>query len=62
MTSRKLKAVERQLQPEVRPAPPARSILDPDFKYYPAAATDVQRTWRKFGWIPPSEKFNESHS
>ena len=26
----------------------------PDFKWTPGA--DVQKTWRKYGWTPPSEK------
>jgi hypothetical protein len=30
-------------------------ILDPNFKYTCAAATDIQATWRKFGWRPLSE-------
>lgn len=33
---------------------PAIPLFDPSFVYTPAAATDVQRTWRKYGWIPPS--------
>ena len=28
---------------------------DPDFVYVPAASTDVQKTWTKFGWTPPSQ-------
>lgn len=52
----KLKAVkqEHRAQTEYRP-----SILDKSFKYYCAADTDVQRTWRRFGWTPV-EKQNES--
>lgn len=30
-------------------------ILDQRFKYVSAAATNVQETWRKFGWKPTSE-------
>lgn len=30
-------------------------LLDPSFKYTSSAATDVQATWRKHGWVPPSE-------
>jgi len=37
------------------------TLLDPNFKYNPSAKTDVQATWRKYGWTPPSEaKQNES--
>jgi hypothetical protein len=58
MKQRKLKVVDQhhREQTEVRP-----SILNKDFKYYCAADTDVQRTWRRFGWTP-IEKQNESNT
>ena len=31
------------------------NILDPKFKYIPAAATSIQDTWRKHGWKPKNE-------
>lgn len=34
---------------------PCPLIDDPDWVYIPAAATDVARTWAKFGWTPPSQ-------
>jgi len=50
----KLKAIqmEHRAQTEVRP----RNLLDPEFKYVPAAATDVTQTWKKFGWKPVEKK------
>lgn len=33
-----------------------KSILDPNFKYIPSAQTDVQATWRKYGWKPVERK------
>ena len=30
-------------------------ILDPSFKYTPAAATNIQDTWRQHGWRPKNE-------
>ena len=32
---------------------PSIRTLDPRFK--PTRGADVQSTWRKFGWVPPTE-------
>jgi hypothetical protein len=32
---------------------PSLRTLDPRFK--PTRGADVQTTWRRFGWVPPSE-------
>lgn len=31
------------------------SLLDPRFKYVPAARTDVAATWRRFGFRPTTD-------
>lgn len=48
------------LKPLMTPIPhtrtPTRSELPlthPDFRYTPASRTNVQATWRKFGWKAP---------
>jgi hypothetical protein len=40
--------------------PPYR-LTDSRFNYVPAAATDVARTWAKYGWIPPSKAKEPAH-
>lgn len=34
------------------PTQPTTPITDPRFIYRPPVATDVQETWRRFGWAP----------
>ena len=36
--------------------PLAVRLLNPNFKYVPAAATDITQTWRRFGWTPIENK------
>lgn len=35
---------------------PSVPLHDPRFVYVPAAATDVRRTWERFGWTAPVRK------
>jgi hypothetical protein len=35
------------------------SILDKNFVYRVAAKTNVAETFKRFGWVPPSEKLNK---
>ena len=42
---------DEQMKQESRP-----NITDPDFRWTGPANTDVQATWRRFGWTPPSER------
>ena len=32
---------------------PSVPVTSPAFKYVPWWRTDVQATWRRFGWVPP---------
>lgn len=44
----------------IHPTTPEMPITDPGFVYYNAASTDVQRTWRRFGWKPLAERQQEA--
>jgi hypothetical protein len=37
-----------------KPAIPTKTLLQ-GADYTPAAATDVTKTWRRFGWLPKHE-------
>ena len=50
---RKFKIMPQQVQRATVPG----SLFDPSFVYL--KGSDVQRTWRKYGWVPPSEYRND---
>jgi hypothetical protein len=35
--------------------PKSAMALDKDSKFVYQSGADVQKTWRKYGWIPPTE-------
>lgn len=37
-----------------QPARPSVPLTDPQFVYRNSAQTNVQDTWRRFGWVPPA--------
>jgi hypothetical protein len=43
---------------DVTTAQPIKTVnlLNPQFKYVPAAKTDILKRFRDMGWVPPSEK------
>jgi hypothetical protein len=44
-----------------QPCAPHIHVTDPRFVYVPAAATDVAKTWQRFGWFPPSQHKEAEH-
>jgi len=44
-----------ELEPPTKPRLSYPLKDDPTFVYYNSASTDIQRTWRKFGWKPIQE-------
>lgn len=48
----KAKPIFTVVQPPT-PEPTHPLLLDPEFRWVRGA--DVQKTWRKYGWVPPSE-------
>ena len=47
--------METKKRPQTRIDPEIKRP-DPRFQYTPAVATDVQQTWMKYGWTPPSKE------
>ena len=35
------------------------SLLNPNWRYVPAASTNIMERFRAMGWVPPSEAKNE---
>ena len=53
---RKLKAIKNEVPRENLTAYNPASWRDPTFIWVHSSKTDVQKTWKRFGWNPPSDK------
>jgi len=42
--------------PAVKNSPRPASLSDSRFVYVPSDKTDITQTWRRAGWVPPSEQ------
>ena len=49
-------AVIRRRKPS--PVRPQAKLLDLNWQYVPAAETDIRNTFRRMGWVPPTEVRN----
>ena len=47
--------MEKEKRPQTRIDPEIK-CADRRFQYTPVYATNVQRTWMRFGWIPPKKE------
>lgn len=50
------KPVKRRPRKMRKPEHEFVSVLSAEFKYTNAANTNVQDTWRKYGWVPQAER------
>ena len=51
----------KQTQQEQQPTWLAQrsSLMNPNWRYVPAASTNIMERFRAMGWVPPSEVKNE---
>ena len=50
---KKLLQIVQQTIEKTKPKP--AMAIDKDSKFIYQSGADVQKTWRKYGWIPPTE-------
>lgn len=46
----------KSIDPKKKSPTKGPSLMNPDYVYHPVSAgVNVQNTWRRYGWVPPSE-------